>query len=72
LWLNQNDDEEELDNELSDQMNISKRFDHEEYIQKNLNINYLMNWLVKKTYRINDDRQINDHQVINPIDFDKE
>jgi hypothetical protein len=70
--LNQNDNEEELNNEEFYQMNVSMKFYHEEYIQKNLNINYLMNLLVKKTYKIDDDMQMNDHQVINPIDIDME
>ncbi len=53
-------------------MKILLKLYHEEYIQINLNINYLMNLLVMKAYKINDDMQMNDHQVINPIHIDME
>ena len=70
--LNQNDDEEEEYNEEFHPMKILYIFDHEEYNRENSKINYSMNWLVMKAYRRDDDRQMNDHQVKDPIGIDKE
>ncbi len=53
-------------------MKILRKFYHEEYNQRDLNIMYLRNSSVKKAYKINDDMRINDHQVTNPIDIHKE